>query len=71
MGPPPQRQIDCLYFVKKAIPETKQIKFEFSGVIDRVDEAFSTDRLFEQAGVSPTDYDIFIDPTSNCLLRHQ
>ena len=37
MGPPPQKQVDCLCFVKHALPDSKDISFLYSFVVDRLD----------------------------------
>lgn len=71
MRPPPQKQMDCLCFVKVADTASKDIQFAFSYLMDSLDEPLDCDLLLREAGKSPDDYDIFIDPYSNNVLRSQ
>ena len=71
MGPPPQKQLDCLYFVKKADKESKDINFEYSQLVDRLDNPIDFESIYTRTNTSPDDYDIFIDPMTNIILRHQ
>ena len=71
MGPPAQKQLDCLYFVKRAIPDSKDIIYQYSHIINRLDEPVNLQEIYDRVGVSEDDYDIFIDPMTNGMLKHQ